>query len=65
MKKCAKIMMIIVMFLGLGFSIFNFFSVESKAISNPLKAAWVYSAGEFRCMGDGTDCTIGFLEPGN
>ncbi|HLP46328.1 MAG TPA: hypothetical protein VK469_10290 [Candidatus Kapabacteria bacterium] len=65
MKTYAKVVMIIIMFLGVVFSIFNFLSVESKAVTNPLKAATVYSAGEFRCMGDGTDCTIGFLEPGN
>ncbi|HLP44373.1 MAG TPA: hypothetical protein VK469_00395 [Candidatus Kapabacteria bacterium] len=65
MKKFAKIMMILVMLLSVGFSIFNFLSIESKAVTNPLKAAWVYSAGEFRCMGDGNDCTIGCWEPIN
>jgi len=53
------------MLMGIGFSIFNFLSVEIKAGGGgiPIKGAWVYSAGQYRCMGDGTDCTIGMFEP--
>jgi len=65
MKKIIKIIMVILMLMGIGFSIFNFLSVEIKAGGGgiPIKGAWVYSAGQYRCMGDGTDCTIGMFEP--
>ncbi|MDQ1354063.1 MAG: hypothetical protein QG657_4372 [Acidobacteriota bacterium] len=100
MKKCIKILMIVLMILGICFSIYNFLSANVKAddkktekknagttklnitkvgdkkvegdkkIENvksggrfSIQGAWVYSAGDYRCMGDGTDCTIGFQDP--
>jgi hypothetical protein len=100
MKKCIKILMIVLMLLGIWFSIYNFLSANVKADDKKtekknagttkviitkvgdkkvevdkktenvkvggrfsIKGALVYSAGEFRCMGDGSDCTIGMFEP--
>jgi hypothetical protein len=62
MKKFTKIILITIMFAGICFSIFNFFSVEVKGITITIKGAYVYSGGQLICMGDGTDCTIGMYE---
>lgn len=59
MKKFFKIMMIVIMLLGIGFSLLNFASFEVEAVkSRALYGAYVYQSGSIRCMGDGTDCII-------
>ncbi|MCX6578924.1 MAG: hypothetical protein NT166_01915 [Candidatus Aminicenantes bacterium] len=63
MKRFTRIMLIVIMFSGICFSVFNFLSVETKAVGFPIRGALVYSAGQYRCMGDGADCTIGMFEP--
>jgi len=60
MGKIFKFTMIVIMIVGIAFSIFCFISVETKAASGILGAK-VYSEGTFRCMGDGNDC---FIDPG-
>ena len=53
-KKVVKIVLVLIMVLGLGFSLSNFIALELKA--SPYKAAWVYANGVIECMGQGTDC---------
>ncbi len=54
MKKVVKIVLVLIMLLGIAFSLSNFITLELKA--SPYKAAWVYANGVFECMGQGTDC---------
>jgi D-alanyl-lipoteichoic acid acyltransferase DltB (MBOAT superfamily) len=58
MRKFTKIIMIIILFLGICFSISNFTSSELNA--SPLMGAYVGS----ECEGDGNECVIiAFYEP--
>jgi hypothetical protein len=57
MKKALMIIMVVIMILGIAFSISNLISMELKASS--LRGAWVGTD----CMGDGNDCAIGIEEP--
>lgn len=61
-KKGLKVAMTVIMILGIAFSVFNFISIELKATAF---GASVFSGGDFRCMGDGSDCLIApkFEEP--
>lgn len=54
-KKIAKIIMLILMLIGITFSISNFSSVEIEAGSKK-DGACLYLNGKFRCMGDGNEC---------
>ena len=56
-KKILKIAMILIMLVGIAFSITNFLSVESKA-EGSTRGAWVYVNDTYRCMGDGNECEI-------
>ena len=56
MKKTFKIIMVVIMLLGIAFSISNFTSMELKA--NGLRGMWDYDDGKEVCMGDGDECDI-------
>ena len=57
MKKILQVTMVLIIILGVLFSISNFTSRELKAGS--LLGTWVECPdGSFRCMGDGTECAI-------
>lgn len=61
MKKGIRILMIIIMLLGISFSISNFISVELKA--GTLKGAWIEEPdGSYKCRGDGSECSIVFWQ---
>jgi len=49
-----KMILILIMLLGIAFSISNFLSVALNA--SPKKATWVYANGVFECMGQGDEC---------
>jgi len=63
MKKLTKIILVLIMILGIGFSISNLISVKLKA--GEKICTWVYRNGAWDCMGLGTDCDpFAFLPPG-
>ena len=55
MKKVIKITLVLIMVLGIGFSLSNFISLELKA-AGVKTSAWVYKNGVIECMGIGTEC---------
>ncbi len=70
MKKIAKIVIILLMLIGIAFSISNFFLIEAKAtdevkVTNEIKGsdengAWEYfSNGTKQCIAPGTACKTG------
>jgi hypothetical protein len=54
MKKLIKMMLVLIMLLGIAFSLSNFITLELKA--SPNKAAWYYANGVIECMGQGNEC---------
>jgi membrane protein CcdC involved in cytochrome C biogenesis len=59
MRKAIKIVMILIMLLGIAFSISNFISVELKA--NHLNGLdWVWPDGAVDCIRIGGECTFRF-----
>jgi hypothetical protein len=61
MKKVIKIILIIIMLLGIVFSISNFI-IPGKIKAASEKGVWVYVNGDWECTGDGESCDIGELE---
>jgi len=55
MKKVIKITLVLIMVLGIAFSLSNFISLELKS-AGAKTSAWVYKNGVRECMGIGTDC---------
>jgi hypothetical protein len=47
-------MLVLIMLLGIAFSLSNFITLELKA--SPNKAAWYYANGVIECMGQGNEC---------
>ena len=62
MKKVMKVMLVLIMVLGIGFSLLNFISLELKAGAKT--AAWVYRNGTWDCMGLGNECDPFAFLPG-
>ncbi len=62
MKKYIKIVLILIMILGIAFSISNFLSVELTA--GEKTGTWVYRNGVRECMGIGSDCDPFAFLPG-
>jgi hypothetical protein len=62
LKKVIKIMMVLIMILGIAFSLSNFISIELKA--GEKTGAWVYKNGVRECMGFGNDCDPFAILPG-
>ena len=54
MKKAIKITLVLIMVLGIAFSLTNFVSFELKALEKT--GSWVYKNGVRECMGFGNDC---------
>jgi hypothetical protein len=54
MKKVIKMLLVLIMVLGIAFSLSNFISLELKA--GPKICTWVYANGVFECMGHGNEC---------
>jgi hypothetical protein len=54
MKKVMKVMLVLIMVLGIAFSISNFISMELKA--GEKTSSWVYVNGVRDCMGYGNEC---------
>ena len=53
----AKVVLIIIMLLGIGFSVSNFVSLELEAA--PDRGVWVdLGSGVKECAGDGDECDI-------
>lgn len=66
MKKSTgiKIIIIIIMILGIAFSISNFFPVEVKAEGPGIMGIWVdLPDGSFKCMDFGNECTVNMRAP--
>jgi hypothetical protein len=61
MKKGIKIILIIIMLLGIVFSILNITSVGLKAWpgNGEMMGIWIYINGHEECADDGNECTIG------
>jgi len=56
MKKFIKVVLIIVMLVGIAISLFNFMSVEIKAVG---KGTWALEPdGRWICKGDGPGCDV-------
>lgn len=62
MKNVIKIMMIIIMLLGIVFSLSNFISLELNADGN--LGYWEIWPDGKECIPPGSDCTTNFEEPG-
>ena len=62
MKRNIKIVLILIMILGIAFSISNFLSVELTAAEKT--GAWVYKNGVRECMGFGNECDPFAFLPG-
>lgn len=60
-KWCIKIIKAAI-FLWIICAILGIFFIETHAFSHTM-GAWEYFPGGRICMGDGTDCTLGYLEP--
>ncbi len=54
MKKVIKIMLVLIMVLGIAFSISNFISLELRADGKI--CTWYYVNGIFECIGHGNEC---------
>jgi hypothetical protein len=54
MKKIVKVMLVLIMVLGIAFSLSNFISLELKA--GEKMSTWYYANGVIECMGHGTEC---------
>lgn len=62
-KKGAKLVMILIMLLGISFSILNFLSLELKAIND---GHWEdFQNGASVCMPPALDCSIQMRWPGD
>jgi hypothetical protein len=61
MKKALKILMVVIMILGIAFSVTNFISLQLKAAG--MKGIWVYDFGTKTCEGLGNECDITIIEP--
>jgi len=57
MKKCIRFIYILIMILGITFSIFNFISINVKGVIGGGGAQGKWINGE--CQYVGTDCPIG------
>jgi hypothetical protein len=62
MKNVIKITLVLIMVLGIAFSLFNFISLELKA--GEKTGAWVYKYGVRECMGFGNECDPFAFLPG-
>jgi hypothetical protein len=54
LKKVIKITLVLIMVLGIAFSLSNFISIELKA--GEKTGSWVYKNGVKECMGFGNEC---------
>ena len=54
MKKVIKITLVLIMVLGIAFSLTNFISLDLKAGGKT--GTWVYKNGVRECMGIGNEC---------
>jgi hypothetical protein len=61
-QKVVKIVLVLIMVLGIAFSLSNFVSVELNA--GEKTGAWVYKNGVRECMGLGTECDPFAFLPG-
>ena len=57
-KKITKIILIVVMLLGMAFSISNFI-FPGKLKAGTLRGTWVDIGGDLECLGAGNECAIG------
>jgi hypothetical protein len=56
-------MLVLIMVLGIGFSISNFFSVDLQAGAKT--SSWIFKNGVWECMGFGNECDpFAFLPKG-
>jgi uncharacterized alpha/beta hydrolase family protein len=60
-RKVVKIILVLIMVLGVVFSISNFFSVNLHADKT---ATWYYVGGIFECIGRGNECDPFAFNPG-
>ncbi len=63
MKKAIKMMLVLIMVLGIAFSISNFISLELRAGAKT--STWVYVNGVRDCMGFGDECDPFAYLPGS
>jgi hypothetical protein len=61
MRKIVKFILVVIMFIGIAFSIINFISLDAKA-SKGLQGVWDYDNGVRKCLGIGDECNICFPE---
>ena len=61
-KKLVKIILVLIMMLGIGFSISNFVSLDLRA--GDKTATWYYANGVIECMGRGNECDPFAFLPG-
>ncbi len=54
MKKVIKMMLVLIMILGIAFSLTNFVSLDLEA--GPKISTWYYVNGVVECMGRGNEC---------
>jgi hypothetical protein len=54
MKRVMKMLLVLIMILGIAFSISNFVSLELEA--GEKTGSWVYRNGVKECMGFGNEC---------
>ena len=59
MKKAINIIMLLIMLLGIAFSISIFISAELKAGSG-MRGVWVDHGGHVECADEGKECDIGY-----
>lgn len=62
LKKVIKIMMVLIMILGIAFSLSNFISFQLEA--GEKTGSWVYENGVKECMGFGDECDPFAFLPG-
>ncbi len=61
-KRGVKFLMIVIMILGISFSIVNFLSMETGAFG--IMGEWEdLGSGVDECMGNGTECIINGFSP--
>ena len=61
-KRSMKFLIIVIMILGISFSILNFLSMETRAFG--LMGDWEdLGSGVEECMGEGTECIMNGFSP--
>lgn len=60
-RKGAKFVMVLIMLLGVVFSILNFFSIEVETSANDGHVEVVGGSGIELCYPPGTECSVGQL----